>query len=104
MNKWLVLFCAYLLLLSVLPCHDSVECSEFKAEQFSDNHNHASDNELCPPFCTCACCGVQVVQLQFPAFFEPNFTPDAFVEKPTFYNSVMPSAIAISIWQPPRIS
>lgn len=104
MMKLLMIFCVYLLVLAVMPCHDSVECSEFRAEKFSDKHDHASDNELCPPFCTCACCGVQVVQLQHPTFFEPSFTVEVFADRPTFYRSVFPSEIALSIWQPPKIS
>ena len=103
MRKIILVFCAYMLVLSVLPCHDGVECSEIRTEAASSSHDHSSDNELCPPFCACACCGVQVVQLQLPTFFQTAFTPEYFVDRPTFYNPVFPSEIAISIWQPPKI-
>lgn len=104
MKSALLVFCAYLFLLSVLPCHDSVECSENRAEQFSGKHDHTSHNELCPPFCTCACCGVQIAQLLPPGFMATAFQPEIFSKNASFYTSAFPTGIAFAIWQPPKIS
>ncbi|RZJ71829.1 DUF6660 family protein [Flavobacterium sp.] len=104
MRFLVALFAFYISCLAVMPCHDSVECSESNAEKVTDHKNHGSDKEQCPPFCTCACCGVQIVQIA-PVVLPTQNRSDAITkQKPSFYAFVFPNAISRAIWQPPKIS
>ena len=53
-----IILSVYILVLSLAPCGDDIDCSKHannKTEQTSDTHDHKSEN--CSPFCICACCG-----------------------------------------------
>lgn len=104
MRFLIVLFGIYLLLLSVMPCHDSVECNETRAERVTDHRNHASDEEQCPPFCTCACCGAQIARFEPAHAIPQNREIEVPKSKPSFYAFALPNEISRSIWQPPKIS
>jgi len=99
----------YLVALSCLPCADiEVNSAAHKAVEISSNHNekshdHNKKNDLCSPFCSCNCCGSQIV-----SYFKINTFSFAFVSKsiktqlPT-YSSKFASNFYGSIWQPPQI-
>ncbi|MBK0368267.1 hypothetical protein I5M07_00355 [Flavobacterium sp. SE-1-e] len=73
----------------------------FKAKH--DKHAHDAEKDLCSPFCSCSCCGSQVVNhfqsiiIDFPIPFEGIKT-----QLPT-YKSIFTSNFFGSIWQPPQI-
>lgn len=102
--KWfLYLLSVYFVALSVLPCHDGVECSDAKTE-VSQKHNHSEETEQCPPFCACACCGIHVVQMLAQVDF-PTKKTIFFSNKEHFnYAFVGTEAALFSIWQPPKWS
>ena len=106
-NFWL-LFSIQILTLSVLPCGDTIECNdktktEITEQDDHEKHNHSS--EQCPPFCNCACCGVQITnfEIQLISFKENNLF-EFQKEKISFYESINIQKIADKIWQPPKIS
>ncbi|NMH28120.1 DUF6660 family protein [Flavobacterium silvaticum] len=102
--KFLWIFSVYLLCLAVLPCHDGVECPEIKTEKTTGHQKHASDNEQCPPFCSCACCGMQMVNLAIPVVIQSAQISIAETKMAVEYQPVFPSDQAKSIWQPPKLS
>ncbi|MEK7255461.1 MAG: DUF6660 family protein [Bacteroidota bacterium] len=65
MKQFLRIFSLYLFALSCLPCSDgehghAVISGGGKTVVLSASHNcptHEHCNDLCSPFCTCACCG-----------------------------------------------
>ncbi|MFV8326607.1 DUF6660 family protein [Flavobacterium sp. ZS1P14] len=97
----------YIVALSCLPCADlEVDSSARSSAQFivnNDNHSHDKENDLCPPFCICSCCGTQVL-IYFPEIIL-NLDAAATIIKiplPT-YKSILISNFFGSIWQPPQI-
>lgn len=107
MKFFTVIFSIYILALSVMPCSDAYNDCKDNTE-FSDNsqsHSHKSDtNDICSPFCTCACCSVSA---------NPKFTPFSIkitkliaVSKLSFHNRefFLASNFYGNIWQPPKIS
>jgi hypothetical protein len=81
------------------PAHSSVE---FASNH--DEHSHDKENDLCSPFCSCACCGSQMV-----SYFQATVINIAILSKsiktqlPT-YKSILSSNFFGSIWQPPQIA
>lgn len=104
---WL-LFSILILTLSVLPCGDTVECNDKTKTEITekDNHkNHNHSSELCPPFCNCACCGVQLANFETQLIsFKENNLFEFQKENISFYESIYFQKIADKIWQPPKIS
>jgi hypothetical protein len=101
------LFCAYILLLSVLPCADGFGQSRSDSQQViisADNHQHPqhhTGSDFCSPFCACSCCGTVLdttPQFQFTYLQIQVSSIDCFgalnltIDSPT-----LPS------WQPPLI-
>lgn len=106
-NFWL-LFSILLLTLSVYPCSDSEECLTKTSIEVSENTNHEKHNhetEQCPPFCSCACCGVNAFQFQNPLYsFKRNLVLYNQKENINFYSFIYNKKIADKIWHPPKIS
>ncbi len=100
----------YLIALSCLPCADmEVSSAAHKVVEISSNHdekshNHDKENDLCSPFCSCNCCGSQIV-----SYFKVSNFSFAIVSKniktqlPS-YTSKFASNFYGSIWQPPQIA
>jgi len=107
---WLILS-IYLVSLSVLPCNDKEECDiNVKVEQTSilktnthDQHKH--ENEHCPPFCTCSCCGAHSYHLQI-AIDQFKKNKNFAIEKKQIctYAFIYSNEYSSKIWQPPRLS
>jgi hypothetical protein len=69
-----------------------------------DDHSHDKENDLCPPFCSCACCGSQIVSyFQATAISIPILSKSIKTQLPT-YKSILSSNFYGSIWQPPQIA
>lgn len=106
--KWThFLMAIYLMAVSFYPCTDAdlVDAANNRVE-LTHNHNDHSDTEthhICPPFCACNCCSVQVLN------YSSNFTfefPIPFYHIPlkeSFYVSNLSDTYSGSIWQPPQI-
>lgn len=104
---WL-LFSILILTLSVLPCGDETECNDHAKTELTKQDNHESHNhnaEQCPPFCSCACCGLQLANFVTELVFVNENNHFSFQkEKISFYETIYIQKNADKIWQPPKIS
>lgn len=106
MRMFTLLFCIYLLALSVVPCSDTFMAGQSDKESitFSASHNHTSDNtDFCSPFCICNCCSSPVMS-KFKASYT-TFTKITFVSQLDFPVRELSfiSKYAGVIWNPPQI-
>lgn len=101
------LFSLYIITLSCLPCAD-IEVNSLAhsfpevAENF-DNHSHDKENDLCPPFCICNCCGQQILNFNEKITFEFRTISIEIRTQIPNYKSIPTSNFYGSIWQPPQI-
>lgn len=106
-NVWFF-FSLLILTLSVLPCSDSAENIENNKTEIVQQYNHEKHNhnsELCPPFCSCACCGIHVYQASVQTIsFRQNLIFINQKEQISFYSYLYNKKITFNIWQPPKIS
>ncbi|MDZ7614743.1 MAG: DUF6660 family protein [Flavobacteriaceae bacterium] len=100
----------YLIALSCMPCVDmEVNSAEHKKNEITSNHNekssdHDKENNLCPPFCSCNCCGSQTVSyFKITSFSFLIVTKKIKTQLPS-YTSKFASNFYGSIWQPPQIA
>jgi hypothetical protein len=90
-----------------MPCTDKEDC-KYQSEQSSssladtDHSNHDQDEEHCPPFCVCTCCG-QTFSTDFLYSFIPFIVAPSSEDFP-IYTSAFVSEVYFNIWQPPKIS
>lgn len=102
---WTIILAFFLLGLITKPCvdgtlpnsHSNTELSENK-----DSHTHAAD--LCSPFCSCACCGVQMVHQPIFVSIDLKRAEDNFEKPSILYRSTLHSSYFGSIWQPPQLA
>lgn len=97
----------YVTLLSCLPCADmdanSLAHSSIDHSIKHDNHSHDLENDLCSPFCSCNCCGQQIMTI-FPSLIYENTIKFKEIKSSiSIYKSVFTSNFYGSIWQPPQI-
>jgi len=100
----LVLNC-YILFLSLLGCKDKEEFAMAPSSTASISLHSPGTLEQeddCPPFCTCACCGVNKTVPSFELQTQPvnSVIPKRF----SLYHISFPKEISLSIWQPPKLS
>lgn len=104
MKTFSLIITFYLLLLSCLPCADGQEFGKSESTKISaaaDNKRHQNNNDICTPFCNCACCSLAVFQqiihtcqipkMVFQILKFPDFTASTGVN------------ISLAIWQPPKM-
>ena len=67
MKLFCYIFSLYFLALSCLPCTDNEHetlppqyQTEIVVENEHDHENHSHCNDICSPFCSCACCGMTI--------------------------------------------
>ena len=100
----------YLIALSCLPCADmEVSSAAHKAVEISSNHdekshNHDKENDLCSPFCSCNCCGSQIVSYFKVLSFNFAVVSKTIKTQLPSYTSKFASNFYGSIWQPPQIA
>jgi hypothetical protein len=104
MKYFVLLFSFYLILLGITPCQDRddiVTSAQFETVVHRDaaKGEHAG-GEMCPPFCSCACCSVaqhfpleKTVTVIVPAVQQsyPGFHCSALKKQP------------VDVWQPPKL-
>lgn len=106
-----IILSIYLVALSCLPCADlevssaaHTDAHELaKTTHDSEGHSHGNDKDLCSPFCSCNCCGSQIVS--YFNVMSCNFTvvsKEIKTQLPS-YTSKFTSNFYGSIWQPPQI-
>ena len=104
-----IILSLYLVVLSCLPCADmklnSLADSSIKVTSNHENHSHNKENDLCPPFCVCACCGIHIYQSSIQTiYFKENLIFINQKEQISFYSYIYNKKITLNIWQPPKIS
>lgn len=108
MKYFWLLFSFLLFTLSVYPCSDSEECKTKSITEISESTSHTThhhETEQCPPFCSCACCGINVFQSQNQIYsFKKDLVLYNQKDKISFYSFIYNKKIADTIWQPPKIS
>lgn len=93
----------YILLISLFPCPEDLRKQEQEELVASVAQQPADDDceDECPPFCGCACCGVQMMRTCNCVHFK---TPVQYA----VHHAVVPiftlSDIYRPIWQPPQLS
>nr|WP_315202064.1 DUF6660 family protein [uncultured Flavobacterium sp.] len=96
------------LILSSMPCADmeTNNSAHTKTEFVSNdnNHSHNKENDLCSPFCTCNCCGAQVLSYQANVVFDFSTISAVITKSLPTYKSIFSSNFFGSIWQPPQIA
>ncbi|SOD18256.1 DUF6660 family protein [Pedobacter xixiisoli] len=96
-------FLLFVVLISLLPCTDEVECTDAPAVT-SSQITHGDDKavETCSSICMCACCGQRIVaveQVKFQIKASVQF-PNHTVKNYQFFLEQLDS----NIWQPPKIA
>nr|WP_314495841.1 DUF6660 family protein [uncultured Chryseobacterium sp.] len=99
-----LLLSLFLVFLITMPCSDSgsdVSSSETKVT----SHNQKEDskhNDLCSPFCICACCGIHTTAPVYPAF-QLSCSPSQYNDRINDLHSSVELDFIYGIWQPPKI-
>jgi len=89
-----------------MPCSDKDDCKHegqnvSVAFATADHSEHGDDDETCPPFCVCACCG-QTYILGIEQCKMPIIAPITSKEFPVYTASFL-SEVYFNIWQPPKV-
>lgn len=95
--------------LSCFPCadvksQDSITHTLNEVVSSHENHSHKSENDLCPPFCICNCCGSLMLSYQPTNFFSFPLLSKSIITPLHTYKSILSSSFYVSIWQPPQIA
>ncbi|WP_116985138.1 DUF6660 family protein [Emticicia sp. C21] len=106
MNQFANIFLSfYLLFLACMPCHDTAEKVDEKAQTVVRSHtdsqaSHGVDSDFCSPLCSCACCGTLMISPYFAQI--PVFK--VFYGKVKFpYETQDTSSYISLLWQPPQL-
>jgi hypothetical protein len=98
----------FVLSLAVMPCTDTMipthDHSETEVASHVDNnsHDHGEEEDDCPPFCACQCCGIHVLG--------PNNSLAELIESKANDTYIIHYSFNYSydflggIWHPPSVS
>lgn len=103
-----LIFAFYLLVIGALPCADLQECANISSHnktthQHKEQEQKERHQEQCPPFCICACCGINITTFA-PISLFINHTTVLVAQKLGFYTSIFAQDFYMSIWQPPKFN
>lgn len=104
-----IILSLYLILLSCLPCADTkvkdVHVGSNLVVTVENSHSHTNEkhSDLCPPFCSCNCCAVQVLTFNPTLSYSFSKETELIILQISTYHSVLKSNFFGSIWQPPQI-
>lgn len=110
MKTLLTLLAFYMLALQMMPCADMFGrellgySQNAVASVDSNTHDEAGDNDLCPPFCLCNCCGMISGILLHRNAFNLKKARSFAVELTTYYKPNFTPGYAGDIWQPPKFN
>jgi len=97
------LLAVYMLALLSMPCNDNWNSQQHETPttfEAAQDH-HQEENDLCSPFCFCACCATSITIVAFPNL---SIVPQLSIEKFSVFTPSFVSEVNASIWQPPKIS
>ena len=91
-----------------MPCADmeiSSAAHQLAVHQsHQDKHSHDKENDLCSPFCSCNCCGSQIVSYFKVITINFHVVSKSIKTQLPTYTSKFTSNFYGSIWQPPQIA
>lgn len=93
-----------ILVLSLAPCGDEIDCNNHianKTEQTGDKHDHKT--ESCSPFCICACCS-HISNIFSEKTDICKFNLILVAQAQPCSNETFISESHSNIWQPPKLS
>ncbi|MEZ4884459.1 MAG: DUF6660 family protein [Chitinophagales bacterium] len=93
----------FLLTLSVLPCTDVYACEENNMMESHMSHDHSeNEQDHCPPFCLCSCCGITFTteNLQVSCETAPPVQNQGYS---FFYSFNYVFSFISNIWHPPAL-
>ena len=114
MKLFCYIFSLYFVLLSCLPCNDSEHvllppqppqyAMNIEVQNHHNPDNHDNCNDLCSPFCTCACCGM-TINLQATFNYTPKSQPIPLpiVSENFSYQSPHSNQYLQGVFQPPQV-
>lgn len=107
MKFFTIIFSIYLVAISFLPCGDAYnDCNNSKPQtETTQDHSHKNDhNDICSPFCTCACCSTTVNFAFQPLKIKEAKLIFAETQKFPIWDFNFVSNFYGNIWQPPKIN
>jgi hypothetical protein len=98
----------FVLGLAVMPCTDTMMAdhehneTELVSNVDDNSHNHGDEEDDCPPFCACQCCGIHVFAPTTSSFDNVETkVNDTYTDNYTFNYSY---EFLSGIWHPPTVS
>lgn len=82
-------------------CHATSSQTELQHQ--ANHEHHEQDEDHCSPFCTCACCGISIMQPSMPKFYILSQSAVCIDKKVSFYATSYTKDISSIIWQPPKV-
>lgn len=96
-----ILFAVYFIVLIGMPCADREDCNEFKQTELSQtSHQQEHSDEVCTPFCMCACCAAHFLSSGIDTDFELSA---GIITTYTSHHSPGIRGAVIAVWQPPKL-
>lgn len=103
--KTMALFLSLVIaLLSANPCADGRVSTPSKVVIAEQHANHQHNNDLCSPFCSCACCGAQLLNYTPQPVFQVAGAVISPSQNVSGYKNRFSASYYVRIWQPPQIS
>jgi len=97
-----IFFTIYFFALVITPCADKEDCNEFKQTELSQNaHQQQHSDEVCTPFCACACCAAHFLMSGTESHFEVTATISTIY---TDHATAKITEACSPIWQPPKLA
>lgn len=111
MKYFCYLLSLYFLALSIMPCTDVHAMNESASEELAgiSDHDHQDcphekEQDYCPPFCVCNCCGQLLVATKFQKWSVPPLLSANFKSKNSFfYLQNWHSEYLRSVFHPPQV-
>lgn len=105
-----IILALYILMLSLLPCGDTVKILEDittieKLALEEDHHQHSNNcnDDPCSPICGCSCCSI-VMDFPTKTGIGLVIPPTPSLQLPNSFNSDLGILSTFFIWQPPKYS
>ncbi|CAM3287985.1 hypothetical protein FLLO111716_01120 [Flavobacterium longum] len=105
MKLFVIILSFYFTALSALPCADGDNITATAKKEITNQEKHADDHQdLCSPFCVCACCGTYMLNYAPTLPFVAKPKSQVVTQAASLYKSTLVSSYQHSIWQPPQLS
>ncbi|MFK7904810.1 MAG: DUF6660 family protein [Chitinophagales bacterium] len=98
-----IILSLFFLTLSVLPCTDAHSCESDNDMESHLQHDHSEDEQDdCPPFCLCICCGITFTteNLEVSCETAPSVQNQAYKSRYSFNYAF---SFTSSVWHPPSL-